>query len=467
MRCRRRKCSRSRGGLLWLAILIVLMSWEEPGFGREEATEALPERVDLTRSPAFLPIVRQTHESCAQDAGISMMMTYEWNRIRGTSAGLPENRLAGRFLWNFLNRGENRGAELAEGWRLAMTMGVPSTARYEKHVGQETPLGAWPDGYELYREAMRHRVRAYRFSPLASLEDLQRAKRWLAGTAAGGPREGGLLAIEGRLRGARIVRIGEGCFEAGKSLVLAWGARGNGHVMTYAGYDDRVGVDLNGDGVLTNGRDLDGDGVIGLADWERGAFLAVNSFGREWGDEGKVYVLYRAAAVSGFRRGQWMAGVAVWPEYQPLLTLRLILKTSCQSAVRLRVRAEGEEGGVFVPPLFEGAKPIVPVEPEGPERHSRFVTGKRRLSMGPGRSARDGTVLPVEMGFDLTGRLPFAAEGYILEFRLESPDDRPAEATLLEAALLRYGSDGALLEEVPFRDLPQLFSGEIRKAIGP
>lgn len=186
MRCRRRKCSRSRGGLLWLAILIVLMSWEEPGFGREEATEALPERVDLTRSPAFLPIVRQTHESCAQDAGISMMMTYEWNRIRGTSAGLPENRLAGRFLWNFLNRGENRGAELAEGWRLAMTMGVPSTARYEKHVGQETPLGAWPDGYELYREAMRHRVRAYRFSPLASLEDLQRAKRWLAGTAAGG-----------------------------------------------------------------------------------------------------------------------------------------------------------------------------------------------------------------------------------------------------------------------------------------
>ena len=403
----------------------------------------LPERVDHSTSPYFPPIIRQTHESCAQEVGIYYMMTYAWNRQHGTSAATPENQFAAAFSWNFLNRGEDRGAELAEGWQMAQAHGVPTMAAYGDR--SRARLGTWPHGYALYHDAMKHRVRGYRFFPLATANQLGEAKRWL--------HKRGLLAIEGRLQGFQQ--------NADKSLVLRWGRQGKGHVMTYVGYDDRVGHDINRDGRLTNDEDLNEDGEITLADWERGSFIAVNSFGREWGNAGKTYVLFRESAITPFQRGRWAAAVDVLPLYQPQFTLRLSLQTTCQAAVRFSIKAD--DGEAFTPLLFAATPQFEPHAPESPERYSRFSTGKRRLSLGPARQDGGGNSLPVELGIDLTGRLPLDALTYTLEFRLDQSAFPEAIGSVLAAHLRRYRPDGQLISEAAFDGFPSAMTKEARR----
>ncbi len=402
----------------------------------------LPERVDNSRSPAFPPIVRQTHESCAQEVGLSTMMTYAWNRHHGSNAADPNNQFAGRFVWNFLNRGENRGAELTEGWHLARVIGVPKVTEYN------TPrsLGEWPSDYSLYYGAMKHRIRTYRSLPLSNEAQLSAIKEHL--------RQGEIFGIEGRLHGFKQVTIPKGQHEAGKQLVLNWGRKGKGHVMTYVGYDDRVSHDINGDGRLTNDRDLDEDGEITLADWERGAFIAVNSYGVDWGNAGRTYVLYRESAVTPFQRGHWASMMEILPNHQPLLTLRLKLLTTCLSAVRLRIEIDQKKA--YTPILFDLAPANnAPTLPNDPDQYNRFLTGKHRLSAGPASQDERGHVLPVELGLDLTGQLPLHAASYRLVFHLDQATHPNAAGTILEASLLRYGSNGTLLSETAFADLPR------------
>jgi len=404
----------------------------------------LPARVDNSLSPAFPPVIRQTHESCAQDVGLSTMMTYVWNRHHGTSAAEPNNRFAGPFIWNFLNRGENRGAELVEGWHLARAIGVPRVPNYP----QPDSLGEWPNGYAIYYGAMKHRVRSYHSFPLNNEEQLLVIKQKL--------NQGVLFGIEGRLRGSKQVTVPEGKHEAGKQLVLRWGRKGIGHVMTYVGYDENVGHDLNGDGQLTNDLDLNGDGALTLADWERGAFIAVNSYGHEWGDAGKCYVLFRESAVTPFKRGRWASTVEILPAYEPLLTLRLKLQTTCQSAIRLRIQTSPDQ--TYSPLLFDLEPPSTAPPQRGPNQHNRFVTGKRRLSLRPARRTAQDRVAPVELGLDLTGQLPLQAANYRLLFRLDQRQHPTAAGTVLEASLLHYYPDGRLITETAFSGLPKAMS---------
>lgn len=58
--------------------------------------------------------------------------------------------------------------------------------------------------------------------------------------------------------------------------------RGNNgyHAMTIVGYDDNVYFDLNQDGTIQ--------------DYERGAFLVANSWGKAYGNDGYIWILYDA-----------------------------------------------------------------------------------------------------------------------------------------------------------------------------
>ncbi len=408
----------------------------------------LPTSVDNSQSDYFPPVVRQTYESCAQQVGIYAMTTFALNRARGTSAQRLENQLAPRFSWNFLNHGKNRGAELVEGWQLAQAMGSPSLA--------DASLGhtEWLHGYPVYLKAMQNRVRSFDFFQLTSVADLQRAKTHLH--KASQPRQrGGLLAIEGRLPGATMVTIPKGQHEAGKTLVVNWGRRhGPGHLMTYVGYDDAVGHDVNGDGSLSNDQDITGDGKITLADWERGAFLAVNSFGTEWGDQGKCYVLYRESAVTTFRRGQWAASVDAWPNYHPQLTLKLTFATSNRSGIHISVMAEGA-AKPHTPLIFAHGKAALtrPKKiPESPEKYSGYLLGQARLGTQPARLI-DGESAPIEMGFDLTGRVPIQTKTYQLLLERAVPS---AQALVVKASICRYLPTGQMLDELSFIDLPTI-----------
>jgi hypothetical protein len=93
--------------------------------------------------------------------------------------------------------------------------------------------------------------------------------------------------------------------------------------MCVVGYDDQVGYDVNKDGKITNNLDINNDGEVTIADYERGAFIVANSWGKNWADEGKVYVLYRClmSRSSFWDRGPFM-GYAMPNTTQPRATIR-------------------------------------------------------------------------------------------------------------------------------------------------
>lgn len=265
-----------------------------------------PPRVDLTANGWFPPILRQQGNSCAQQAGLYYLLTAERNRERGLSSWVPSNRLSPYQTYAILADSMQGGTHVTDGWELARETGVP--------LETDLPRGGrgLMHGFDKYVRALRQKPAEWRLLPLRTETDLQSVKAQLA---AGHP-----VACDFQVRGAKLIKLPEG-----GTLVKEWGRSGPGHNMIYAGYDDAVGFDINGDGVLTNDRDITGDGRVTLADYERGAFLVVNPWGPRWGTGGKAWALWREHALSPWPRAGEVAVVTSSRTEPPRLMLRLSL----------------------------------------------------------------------------------------------------------------------------------------------
>lgn len=401
-----------------------------------------PGAVDNSSRPFFPPIIQQRNETCAQDVGLYSMLSYEWNRTEERAASDPSRQLAGGFAWNLLTGGINRGTELVEGWQLAKEMGVPSIAEYHS---PDRPILL--NGYDRWFRAMQRRVDRYELFPLETESDLDRARAWLWNHDEPGASSGGLWALEARHEGREQIKIPEGLPGAGRALITGWGHSGKGHLMTVVGYDDQIGHDLNGDGQLTNDRDITGDRKVTLADWERGAFLLANSHGESWGDKGRAYVLYRAAAASTFRRGRWLGRVYWRENYRPQVTMRLRLFCSDASAFHLKVLGSNQgNASAFEPLLFSERRwPVEP--PNSPARYSRFSREGLRLGTWPIGKPTE----PIEIGLDLSEALPKGCDRAELRASLAGGK---AVAKVHSASVLQYAEDGNLQGELALKPLP-------------
>jgi hypothetical protein len=203
------------------------------------------------------------------------------------------------------------------------------------------------------------------------------------------------------------------------------------------GYDDQVGYDLNGDGKITNDIDTNKDGKVDLADWERGAYIVVNSWGEKWSGDGRIYLLYSAMIDPDWKRGNFLGRVEV-DHQTPELTLRVKLSCNDRSDLRVSIGMASDPAAKaptkeFAPevlngwPLFGGSNP----------GHVPMV--------GP----NDPT--PIEMGIDLTTlreQCGFkSGEKGRLFLRLSRADGSKAEGKLHECAVRHYDEKGGFVRE--------------------
>ena len=398
----------------------------------------LPSRVDNSSRPEFPPVYKQRWGSCGQFASVASIFTYEMNVLNGTKADSDATRFPAHFSWNMMNKAANNGSEAYHGWEVAKRVGIPTAQSYGGV--RRNKIGSWPNGYHIWREAMEYRVSGYRYTPANTVAQLNEARGWMFDrNQPGKGKPGGILALDGRMGELKKVTrtITDGEHEAGKDVWIRWGPSGYGHGITCVGYDDKVGYDVNGDGKITNDVDINDDGQVTLADWERGAYLVVNSWGDKWSKDGRIYLLYSAMIDKGWKRGNYLGRCEV-KRHSPQTTLRL--KLACNDRTDLRMTIGVADNSNAVSPDHE-------FSPEAFNGWPMF--GWSNPGHVPLAGPYDHT--PIELGIDLTDLMEkfgpnFDGEGKFF-LRLDRAKESKAVGHLHECAIRHYDENGKLISE--------------------
>ena len=401
----------------------------------------LPSRVDNSTRPQFPPIYKQNGGACGQFTAIASIFTYEMNLLNGTQATTDANRFPADFSWNMCNSADKKqGSEAYHGWEVAKHIGIPTVQLYGTVHRKEA--GPWPNGYPIWREAMNYRVAGYRYTPAVTVSQINEARGWLFDRnrpQSAGESIGGLLALDGRMgeRDKVTKTIPDGEYLAGEDLWIRWGPSGYGHGITCVGYDDRVGYDVNGDGKITNDIDRDGDGKVTLADWERGAFIVVNSWGETWSKDGKIYLLYSAMVDPTWERGNFLGRIEV-SRHLPKRTLKLKLACNNRSDLRVTLGIARDKNA---------SHPEHELAPQALNGWPLFGNPKNNVGDVPLAGPDDDS--PLELGIDLTPLLEMAgpdADGRLfLSFHLAGKSD--ATGLLHDCAIRSYDAKGAFIRE--------------------
>ncbi len=296
----------------------------------------MPYRVDNSRSYYFPPIITQYGWSCNQSSSIAYIFTYEMNVVRRQSAGKAENRLSLFYPWNMFNSGLNNvGVSYFDSWDLVKAIGCPSELDfgYGTGVGSDDHL-KWMNGYNKYYSGMQNRIEGVYSIDLGTEDGLFTLKRWMV-DHGGDYEPGGLANFQIASANWQFVTLPEGTEEEGKKMIVYF-SPAVGHAMTFVGYNDSVKYDFNRDGSYTNHIDITGDGKVTMADWEIGALICVNTYGRDWGNEGRVFVPYSLLTRYHTSGGIWMRSAVITKvknSYKPRLTMRVRMSHPNRSKV--------------------------------------------------------------------------------------------------------------------------------------
>jgi len=333
-------------------------------------TTGLPYKVDNSRTKYFPAIFTQYGYSCNQAATISVGFTYELNALRDQDAILTENRLPAFFTWNMMNSGNSEtGVSYFESWDMVQAIGCPNWTDYGTSNINATK---WMSGYYRYYRGMFNRIDGLYSIDVSTPAGLQTLKHWLY-DHLGDYEPGGVASFQIASIDLQFLPLPEGTEEAGKLLIPKF-SFAVGHAMTFVGYNDSVRYDFNLDGKYTNNLDTNGDGEVTMADWEIGALICVNTYGTEWGSEGRAFIPYRILPLHPDDGGIWMKSVVVAKprkKYEPRLTLRTRLRYPDRSKLWITAGVSQDSGAtepayILDQPVFHYQGGAMPMQGQGP-----------------------------------------------------------------------------------------------------
>ncbi|PID26338.1 MAG: hypothetical protein CR982_10835, partial [Candidatus Cloacimonadota bacterium] len=272
----------------------------------ESAALSLPEEVYNDELIYFPPIFYQQGGSCVQAAEIGYVFTYEMNRLRNVAAGIwdsaniRENLYHHLYTYNFLNQGNSSMPTFyTSGFSIIKENGCPMYNIYDDPaLYSENKFKYWMTDFNKYVSGMRNRITEYYNIYFDyNYSSLETIKHWIADhNSINGSQTGGLAVISVNIGGWNTNNVlPAGTPHEGEKLITQLGTTaGTGHALTIVGYDDNVKYDFNGDGLYTTDIDITGDNVINLLDREIGAFKIANSWGKDWKNQGFIWLPYRA-----------------------------------------------------------------------------------------------------------------------------------------------------------------------------
>ena len=304
-----------------------------------------PDHLNNALNPSFPPIINQSGGSCGAASSIYYQFTNQINTARFVAADSDERRYATHFPW-MLNTNGPSGTGYD---RLGKNVGIASCAvyggtTYSRIYGrsgqddQDDDCG-WMQGYDRWFSTMHNRILSGNSFPFncGTEEGRELVKNYLWNRcgddsyASGGICGIGVAAgpFEGNIpKTATNDAIGV----TGMKYVTDWNETYN-HAMTIVGYDDRVEVDLDGNGIIGETKNSNGDNEVGC-------WIICNSWGNGYANNGFIYCPYeKSNSVKGWpKENSFTPGYYdVARDYRPLRTIKVKMEYSRRSEMALHV----------------------------------------------------------------------------------------------------------------------------------
>lgn len=224
--------------------------------------DALPERLDLSDRGLLPPVGKQHEDSCVGWAAGYYLRTFQQASDIGWSVGSNPRRIfSPSFIYNQINDGIDGGSTLQDAGNLLKNVGAVTLYDFPYRPGDYVTQ---PSDAVIAR-ADAHKIREWRilYTKHDSEEYIIRKTKEYLNT--------GDLPIVGINIGFKwkypLIQ------DDGTSIVTTEQYTVGGHAVAIVGYDDTLRTP---------------EGV--------GAFKIVNSYGKDWGDDGYTYITYPALA---------------------------------------------------------------------------------------------------------------------------------------------------------------------------
>ncbi len=390
----------------------------------------LPARVDHTVSKYLPPIFDQLGGSCGYSAGFGYILPYEFNNYRDDSVAGLEQMLPTHFAFMLYGQGTN-GNQLAE------FNGIPTAKVYGGRRGSEIygwdKNYGWMQGYANWKSAMFNRQIEAVAVDLKDEDGLLLLKKWVYNHWDDTEfQEGGMLGGGVNIGGMGKGTIPAGEYEGGKKIAISFEG-GIDHGITWAGYDDSVGYDFNGDGKITNDVDTDNNGVVDLKDWERGALIMLNTYGA-WQNNGSIYVPYRFIPFYGNYLKRWAPAPHIRKDYRPTTVLKIKMDYSERVNLRLSIGFANDTTA------------LTPDESKFCE-HFKFAGGEKIPMLGHWKIDNTMHTEPMEFGIDLGNIDSYlfgvdTRKGYRYFLTIETKDSSAGVGNVYDLSVIRYTYTG-------------------------
>lgn len=292
-----------------------------------------PTSLDNSLSPYFPFIIDQYGGSCAQASGIHYLFTYEMNRMLERPVNnIPDRIFSYRWTWHFLNGGVGDGSFASDGIEITQTAGCMLVSDFGS---QEEGIYRWTTGYRKYYNAMHYKTREMSEISLKTREGIETLMDYMTDKGDGHP-GGGIASFS--LSDSWGYKTYDGPSETGYDEIMTLDGSGGAHALTLVGYDLSVEYDFDKDGVI--------------CDFEKGAFILVNSWGTWWGSQGRAYIPFSffltPSGEGGLSEYNSKALCINTVHEKPMLTMSVKIKYSSRNDLVIRFGlADGAQGSAI------------------------------------------------------------------------------------------------------------------------
>ena len=269
----------------------------DTGSGISAPSHTLPKTVDLSESDSF-PCIRTQgqYKSCTSWATTYYQFGYEVAAMNGWNAkNDPTKQFSPKWTYNIVNEGKDKGTNFAVNYSLLSSQGAVRYSEFQPYSDidpnskTESEYTEWYLNKDGMKNALQYRISDY--------WHLYFANHHTANTPIISADSPCLTIMKSMLNSGKVLtfstNIDDWDYEQLKKqydstlngqyvCVKSYNIDGkeSGHAMAIVGYDDNICYDLNGDGIIQK--------------YEKGAFKIVNSYGKKYGNDGFMWVMYDA-----------------------------------------------------------------------------------------------------------------------------------------------------------------------------